>query len=908
MALRVRNLQQRYVFITIIGLVLLAVVLYIASARSSVSADTTSTLAPSVLCAPNVCNSNEANDSLQDVLLYNADAAKKSGSTWLVRNNFSDTDSDSQVLEIADQSNHVMEKVTIGVYVTKDVYDAMPSRALTINFVNRDCNIGSDPEWTIKAVDPMTSSNSANLGPALYKDPGTSGTDGWVFCNNGGNKDAGVSFNLSAHKSLFQPYGVGVLMYTKIEVTMANFKGNLKSDHKNVRFRLELPSTVCNGLGSTCRGYLALVASKDDPQYRNFSLSTQRYAGNPNPLQKKVTNNKDEYEDDGKSGRNPGKDVYDYFNRTYAERMIRQYIEFGLECSVTTTENRPIYIYDINDGDNVGSQTHGWVGGLDIIGVVLQYYNASTGTWEAVSKSAINQVVGGKVVSGLTNATYANFSSSTAVSSRNRNLYTVGGDNATTIIPKNDDHVVTVVRLDMLPKTRYRIAITPDHQSNFIAVGIPGDQIYGLVGCDDDTLHPHVDGEGALSAGSAAVFTDKIMSDSSSTSNATGIKWKAYGFVVKAGDPVPSLAGDSDDDYGSASPGVACNGLFMCEDLGGNMTTGETIPSKGEWTSPTNTTYTNTASLTIGDRVCSYMAISPYKDPVSPRKWRISPVTCYIIARAPSVQVWGSDIRVGSPFVTSSANDTAGIRGAFNLVGGSYRGSWGEYGLLAPGLIRNVASGAGLSMALASTTNVASTWSRLSFANTSLAGSLGNFAPAVNFGQIPDVKTYLTKAAAKGGLTIKAVAGPTDIGAFEPNVVYVVSGTATIRSNIINNSSAAGGVTALRQMVVIADTIQIDPSVTQVDAWLVAPEGTINTCLLPGGDDQPLTASLCSNTLKVNGPLMAATILSRRTTGDGTTAAETYDLKGDAYMWARRVSEDNGSIHTTYVTELPPRY
>jgi len=420
------------------------------------------------------------------------------------------------------------------------------------------------------------------------------------------------------------------------------------------------------------------------------------------------------------------------------------------------------------------------------------------------------------------------------------------------------------------------------------------------IGGSSYELTPHATAlPNTLSLNQSATFVYSVENNRSS-SNATA--WSMRSVVIAPGTALPNdyLIGFDGSARTCASyynrPGVTCD---ENPPEAGSTGTG-TFPgtSIGNQTIP--------QSYPPGTRICRSLTVDSYNQD-SPSNPRTSALSCATIGVVPSLQVWGNDVRVGSGFVTGD-DENSSIRAYLTLKDGNYRGSWGEYGVLAPAAITNFASGSGLNTAL--TTSNPADWSKLTFANTSLAGTMGNFASSDALGQIPDVKTYLTNAAAKAGLTIKVRNGLTTIdNGYEPNTVYIVNGDVTIKTDDIRNTSPATGVSSLTQMIIIANNINIDPGITQIDAWLITPGGTINTCQLNDGvGDQRLSMSVCNQFLKINGPLMADTVLPRRTSGEGSNPAEVLNLRGDAYMWARKVSEANGSIHTTYLRELPPRY
>lgn len=295
-------------------------------------------------------------------------------------------------------------------------------------------------------------------------------------------------------------------------------------------------------------------------------------------------------------------------------------------------------------------------------------------------------------------------------------------------------------------------------------------------------------------------------------------------------------------------------------------------------------------------------------------------VQCITIGKHPTFQVWGNDLRAGSSLVPTSGQNSA-IRG--NLISSPssparYFGTWGEYSLVAPNDIGLVASGSGLANGNAD--GVQSAWSRLTFANTL---QYGNFTTNTGMGTIPNIAGYLSRPGLNLAGVTRSSVGTVTIGngpgqtapaslLTEGNVL-ISSGTVTIADNLVYP-----GVTSeatMSQLVIIAPRIDIQGNVAQVDAWLVAADstgaGTINTCSdIPA--TAPLSTTICSTPLTINGALTANRLFLRRTAGADRTSlsqpAEVLNLRGDAYIWAYNMSAKNGTWTTRSVTELPPRY
>lgn len=311
-------------------------------------------------------------------------------------------------------------------------------------------------------------------------------------------------------------------------------------------------------------------------------------------------------------------------------------------------------------------------------------------------------------------------------------------------------------------------------------------------------------------------------------------------------------------------------------------------------------------NLQVGDRICYMTVVNQYNMDATPQDWRYSEPDCVTVSVTPFVQVWGNDTRVGSPFAGGSTAKSASVIGRAGVYGGKTSGSWGEYGVLAPtstngtATVNVFASGAGY--------GAGGNVKALTFANT---GTLGNFTAPTAMGSIPNVPNYFETNKDKIGGTVTINRSLSRIGNYMPNTVIIARGAVTIEGDLTVPSSLASGYKGVSQMVIIADSINIKSTVSRVDAWLIATKGDINTC-----SDKPnkLTSGggrdSCDTSLRITGPLMAAKkVLPRRTYSNASgDPAEIYNLRGDAYLWAYRVSEASGTLKTVSTKELPPRF
>lgn len=325
----------------------------------------------------------------------------------------------------------------------------------------------------------------------------------------------------------------------------------------------------------------------------------------------------------------------------------------------------------------------------------------------------------------------------------------------------------------------------------------------------------------------------------------------------------------------------------------------------------------------VGTKICYTLSVRPYAH--NTPQWRHSAPVCVTVSKQPKMQVWGGDVRVRGKIETgTSIVNTAGGNAMF--------GSWVEYGGFSVGANSGFASAAGLNNGNPNTTSAAA-WHKLTFANINDAGasSFGNFTlpaglptltaqfigtPSAgpvngNLGALAS-GTYNT-----GNLTITA----SDVGQQAgkgKSIIIVSSGTVTINGNITYRGPEPGDKFSrsdqIPQVVIIARTINITNTATQVDAWLLTTgaNGLINTCS-DRSVAAPLNSTVCSNPLTVNGPVATNHLHLRRTAGSDTIAdagkpAEVFNLRPDTYIWAYLRASQSGKAQTVYSVELPPRF
>ncbi|OYX44161.1 hypothetical protein B7Y94_00265 [Candidatus Saccharibacteria bacterium 32-49-12] len=336
------------------------------------------------------------------------------------------------------------------------------------------------------------------------------------------------------------------------------------------------------------------------------------------------------------------------------------------------------------------------------------------------------------------------------------------------------------------------------------------------------------------------------------------------------------------------------------------------------------------ADLPVGTRICYGLSVSPRSHSVGTTPWRHSGLACAVVAKRPSLHVTGGDVIVGkgttSNIVTSTSTKT---------VSGSQRtfGSWAEYAVTASGSITGLASGAGYSEGAAPgnfcnvsfltiTTGVSgactvgSTKGDYNF-GTDLPNVSSRFAQTTNRGSNPTIDVATTGSGTYTGSGTITVRASTTVPQGRSIIINAPGASVVINSNITYNNGPYSDVAQIPQVVIIANRIDIEAAVSRVDSWLIASgtNGTLKTCrsVPDSPSSSQLTSSLCNTPLSINGPVMARRLLAFRTAGAGTgadssRAAEVFNLRPDAYLWATHQNSLGGRLQTMQTTELPPRF
>ena len=258
-------------------------------------------------------------------------------------------------------------------------------------------------------------------------------------------------------------------------------------------------------------------------------------------------------------------------------------------------------------------------------------------------------------------------------------------------------------------------------------------------------------------------------------------------------------------------------------------------------------------------------------------------------------------------------------------------GSWGEYGVIANGRADS-ASGAGLSSSFNGRSGVTPRdYNKLTFANIP---KYGNFSSTSS---VPDNFTLPSVGGVKGSVSGNVDVNSLVTGEYSAGNVTLTGSKLSVGKSIVIKSSGVvrisgdllytdtNDVRQLPQLIIYAKNIIIEPSVREVNAWLITQkDGYVSTCgvVIRAGDWLSGVSDVsCGKQLKINGPIKTGQLFLRRTYGGKHassakndpnmhpgTPAEIINLRADTYIWAYNNYRNTGAISTMNVRELPPRY
>lgn len=339
--------------------------------------------------------------------------------------------------------------------------------------------------------------------------------------------------------------------------------------------------------------------------------------------------------------------------------------------------------------------------------------------------------------------------------------------------------------------------------------------------------------------------------------------------------------------------------------------------------------------------------------------WAVLDADCRTIAKKPTSAVWNTGMSTPGGIKTSLANryttpqfgvpDSASENGRLKLYG-----SWAEYITAANRQIFGMGSGASLwksdgggsnYLSLCNPTNTLEGNTPLTLASGSLTESLGStkLKPCEALGKagisedsnfLGRVYTYLDSN------RLNAIGSKNNIKILQGGEI-----TENVIAGVNPPYASGSGIYGIPQTIILAtgSELKISENVTKIDAWIIAPNATINTCsefkkketqaevLTPtlgiGKRYVPYTDNdgdvHCNKQLVFNGPVIAGGLELNRQYGadahmmigeeedaDGRNRpAEVFNLRADAYIWAYAQAQRYGSSFTeSYSRELAPRY
>lgn len=332
-----------------------------------------------------------------------------------------------------------------------------------------------------------------------------------------------------------------------------------------------------------------------------------------------------------------------------------------------------------------------------------------------------------------------------------------------------------------------------------------------------------------------------------------------------------------------------------------------------------------------------------------PSYWKIYDAACSTVAKKPSTTIWN-----GSLMTSGGTKATPAYR--FDDVwdrkvtsdGGSRTlyGSWSEFLAVVGQNTQGVASGSNLSIGSKRggrdicNDSLAASNSTLTIANTS-CGELGYSGIQNNSTYVTRLDTYLKSGASNAShyynvpntddLRNKLAAEGISIDGINKTIVVHASGDFNITQNIKTNLGPYNSIYQIPQVIIFADgNVNISSAVTEIDAWIITPNGTVNTCSefnhgVTEADAVGRRYDICTNQLVFNGPVLAKNLNLRRSFGSDPAinyrvstfgapslkqaAGEIFNLRSDIYLWGYAQAGRYDSSYTeSYTRELAPRY
>lgn len=329
-------------------------------------------------------------------------------------------------------------------------------------------------------------------------------------------------------------------------------------------------------------------------------------------------------------------------------------------------------------------------------------------------------------------------------------------------------------------------------------------------------------------------------------------------------------------------------------------------------------------------------------------QWYISAPACKIVAKKPTIQVWGGSIYSAGNIdtsVTDKNNLDKILSYRYSITGNNNRtfGSWAELGVVALGTTKGFVSGAALgstSDGIGGDGNSSNTYCQrvpLTFANAStipgsvlcnakgnnsgsLAGSLisgGTNANASSV-KISDTSTYrktLIDYITKQNNNFEEVNTIPSIIDSGQTKIYKTTDNVYLDHSVIYVDNDYDDIKQIPKMIIYTDKdVNIACDVVRVDAIIIA-GGTIRTCADSNGNSPDINSSARSHQLIINGIVIAKDFVPGRTYGARAgeytqVPAEIINYDSSTILWTNAVTDTSKSstLTITYQQELPPRY
>jgi len=420
------------------------------------------------------------------------------------------------------------------------------------------------------------------------------------------------------------------------------------------------------------------------------------------------------------------------------------------------------------------------------------------------------------------------------------------------------------------------------------------------IGGPSYTLTPTVTSPSTQVVSSQNPVFEYSVSNNTSSSNDTS--WSIRSIIVPPGMSLPS-------DYrnGFDGTGRTCASYYAASPRGAVTCNDALASGSGKFPGTFIADETVVNTYAVGTLICRSLTVDSYNQNSSPNA-RTSALTCVMVTALPYVSVIGGSIWSGgsTDATTGYANNSGKIEGSSTISAGF--GSFGEYDLFATNSINFFGSSA--RPGPASATSGAADGTGLTFGS---ATSLGSFSTSH---KITDLVASLCNGVLGNNTTNFAGSNDEVIHAGEHQIKCFDA--LNIKKNITYDPAGATSFGQLPSLIVVANRIEIDGSVTQIAGNFYAAESFVTCAEGPRNSADKTnsgkitTSGSCTNRLTINGSVTVAgqavnSLVLNRSYGGTTTgeAAETIRMRPEVFLTPY---ENSLLLTTVSETELPARY